>query len=616
LADTVDQTSTIGAATAARRDKPQSSARLYGRLFREFIRPHLSMSLLSLLCMVILAATTTAQAWMMRPVLDKVFLTKASVDWLFVIAGAILAISVTKGIANYFQQVLMTTIGQRVVTDIQKRLFERVIHADLAYFQNTSSGELISRFTNDTALLRFSATQALTGVGRDLLSVLGLTGLMFYQDWLLASMACVVAPIVAGPLRKVGKRMRKVATGYQVENGRMTTLLSQVFQGARHVKAYTMEAYEVGRFATLAERIYRIVERTSRLRAASSPLMETLGGVVVAAIVVYGGWQVMDGTRTPGAFFSFITAFMLAYAPLKTLASVNTNLQEGMAAAERLFSVIDQEPRITDRPGARPLPVTDGTIRFEDVSFSYRGGETVLDHFDLEIPGGKKVALVGPSGGGKSTILNLVPRFYDVAEGRITIDGCDLRTCTVKSLRDSIALVSQEVSLFDDTIRANIAYGRQAASDAEIVAAAQAAAAHDFIVEMPDGYDTMVGEQGTRLSGGQRQRISIARAMLKNAPVLLLDEATSALDSESERLIQAALRRLMTGRTSIVIAHRLSTIQDADIIYCIENGRVVEQGTHEALMQADGLYARLWGMQFATEQDELGTVAVLLPQAS
>ena len=596
--------------------KPQSSARLYRRLFSEFIRPHIGKSLLSLVCMIAVASTTTANAWMMRPVLDKVFLAKTSFHWLFLVAGAIFALSLIKGTASYFQQVLMTTIGQRVVADIQKRLFARVIHADLAYFQRTPSGELISRFTNDTALLRFSATQALTGVGRDLLSVVGLTALMFYQDWVLALMACVVAPVVSGPLRRVGKGMRKVATGFQVELGRMTTLLSQVFQGARHVKAYTMEDYEIGRFGEIAERIYRTVERTSRLRAASAPMMETLGGLVVAGVVVYGGWQVMAGTRTPGAFFSFITAFMLAYAPLKTLASVNTNLQEGMAAADRLFQVLDMEPRVVESPDATPIEISNGTIRFEQVSFAYRRGEPVLEAFDLDVPGGRKIALVGPSGGGKSTILNLVPRFYDVQAGRITVDGCDIRACTVASLRGGIALVSQEVSLFDDTIRANIAYGRQSATEDEIVAAAQAAAAHEFIIEMPEGYDTLVGEHGTRLSGGQRQRVSIARAMLKDAPVLLLDEATSALDSESERLIQAALRRLMKGRTSIVIAHRLSTIQDADLICYIQAGRVVEQGTHETLLRADGLYARLWNMQFAGDEGETASDALLLSQPS
>ncbi len=618
MTETVDNSPNAIKAETVVHHKPQSSYRLYRRLFVEFIRPHLGKSLLSLLCMTIVAATTTASAWMMRPLLDKIFLAKTSTDWLFVVAGGIFLLFAVKGIASYYQQVLMTTVGQRVVADIQKRLFDRVIRSDLAYFQRTPSGELISRFVNDTGMLRFAATQVMTGVGRDLLTVIGLTILMFFQDWVLASMACVVIPIVAGPLRRVGKGMRKVATGYQVELGRMTTLLSQVFQGARHVKAYTMEDYEVMRFGEIAERIYETVERTSRFRAASSPIMETLGGAVVAGVVVYGGWQVMEHTRTAGAFFSFITAFMLAYAPLKTLASVNTNLQEGMAAAERIFRIIDIEPKITERPDAEAIRVTDGAIRFEDVSFAYRPGEPVLDGFNLDVPGGMKVALVGPSGGGKSTILNLVPRFYDVADGRITLDGCDLRACTVASLRGAVALVSQEVSLFDDTIRANIAYGRQSASEEDIIKAAKEAAAHEFIIEMPEGYDTVVGEHGTRLSGGQRQRISIARAMLKDAPVLLLDEATSALDSESERLVQMALRRLMAGRTSIVIAHRLSTIQDADIIYYIQGGKVMECGSHDALLRADGLYARLWNMQFSTEDGELAPSSppLLLTQPS
>jgi len=589
-------------AESAPRSKPQTSARLYRRLFREFIRPHVGKSLIAVFCMAVVAVTTTTMAWLIKPAVDHIFVTKSSFHLLYLVAGAIIALSVIKGLAGYFQQVLMTTVGQRVVADIQNRLFERVVHADLGYFQKTPSGELISRLINDTSMLRSSSTQLMTGVGRDLLSVIGLTALMFHQDWVLATAACIVMPLVMGPMRNVGRRMRKVATGFQVELGRATTLLSQVFQGARHVKAYNMEEYEVGRFGDITERIYRIVERSSRLRAASAPITESFGGVLLAGVIVYGGWQVMDGTRTSGAFFSFLFAFQMAYAPVKTLASLNTNLQEGMAAADRLFNVLDMEPRIRDRPGAEQLGITHGAIRFEQVTFSYRQGEAVLEGFDLDVPGGKKIALVGPSGGGKSTILNLVPRFYDVENGRITIDGCDLRACTLKSLRGSIALVSQEVSLFDDSVRANIAYGNLAATEAEIIAAAKAAAAHEFIIDLPNGYDTIVGEHGTRLSGGQRQRVSIARAMLKNAPILLLDEATSALDSESERLIQIALKRLMTGRTSIVIAHRLSTIQDADIIYYIEDGRMVEQGTHQALLRSDGHYARLWGLQFNTGQ--------------
>jgi subfamily B ATP-binding cassette protein MsbA len=581
----------------------EASHRLARRLLKEFVRPHVGRILVSLFCMILVAACTTASAWIMQPVLDRIFIQKSSMHWLWLVAGAVIALSVVKGVATYFQQVLMTTLGQRVIADIQKTLFERVVRADLAYFHKTPSGELVSRFTNDTNLMRYAATQALVGFGRDALSVVGLIGLMIYQDWLLAAVALVALPVIAGPLRRMSRSMRKVSTGVQVEMGRLTVHLSQVFQGARHVKAYGMEAYESDRVATVTERIYALVERSSRVRSASSPLMESLGGVAIGAVILVGGWQVMHGVRTPGAFFSFISAFLLAYAPLKNLAALNVNLQEGLAAAARLFHIIDMEPSIVDAPEAKPLAVTGGAIRFDDVSFAYGEAIRALNHLSLDVPAGLKVALVGPSGAGKSTILNLIPRFYDVTGGRLTIDGMDLRDATLASVRGAIALVSQEVSLFDDTVRANIAYGRPGASDAEIEVAARDAAAHDFILELPQGYDTLVGEQGIRLSGGQRQRIAIARAMLKNAPILLLDEATSALDTESERQIQGALKRLMVGRTSVVIAHRLSTVQDADIIYAIDGGKVVESGTHAELLRRSGVYARLWQMQFADEAE-------------
>jgi subfamily B ATP-binding cassette protein MsbA len=340
-------------------------------------------------------------------------------------------------------------------------------------------------------------------------------------------------------------------------------------------------------------------------------MMEALGGAAIAAVILYGGHQVIAGVRTPGALFSFITALLLAYQPLKNLANLNASLQEGLAAAERVFEVLDIEPTIHDKRGARPLRITGGEIRFEGVSFSYAPGTGALDGVSMTVPAGRTVALVGPSGAGKSTILNLIPRFFDVGEGRITIDGQDVRSVTLASLRGSIALVSQEVSLFDDTVRANIAYGRFGASEAEIVAAAQAAGASGFIDEFPDGYDTLVGEQGVRLSGGQRQRIAIARAMLKDAPILLLDEATSALDSESERQVQAALRALMRGRTTVVIAHRLSTVQGADLICVIDRGRIVEIGRHEELLGASGLYSRLHAMQFADQRGHVTAAAAV-----
>jgi ATP-binding cassette, subfamily B, bacterial MsbA len=397
--------------------------------------------------------------------------------------------------------------------------------------------------------------------------------------------------------------MRRVSANTQAEIGQLTTLLSQTFQGARLVKAYGMEDYEERRAAGLFERLFALIDRATRTRSRASPMMETLGGAAIAIVILYGGHQVIVGTRTPGAFFSFITALLLAYQPLKSLANLNASLQEGLAAAQRIFQVLDVEPTIRDMPGAQPLCVAGGEIRFDRVRFGYAPGAVALDDVSLTVPAGRTVALVGASGAGKSTILNLIARFFDVEEGSIAIDGQDIRSVTLASLRGAVALVAQEVTLFDDTVRANIAYGRFGAAAAEIEAAARTAGADEFIRELPNGYDTQVGEHGVRLSGGQRQRLAIARAMLKDAPILLLDEATSALDSESERQVQAALRTLIRGRTTLVIAHRLSTVQGADLICVVDRGRIAESGRHTELLARDGLYARLYAMQFADERD-------------
>jgi subfamily B ATP-binding cassette protein MsbA len=426
---------------------------------------------------------------------------------------------------------------------------------------------------------------------------------MFYEDWVLALASFFAFPLAIHPIVGIGRRMRRVATNTQVEFGQVTTLLSQTFQGARHVKAYGMEEYEQGRAAALFERVYRLINRANRTRSRASPLMEALGGSAVAVVILYGGYQVIHDARTPGAFFSFIAALLLAYQPLKNLANLNASLQEGLAAAKRVFDMLDIEPAIQDTPDAPPLRVTGGEITLTDVRFGYQPQAVALDGITLTVPAGSTVALVGPSGAGKSTVLNLIPRFYDVSAGSIAIDGQDVRSVTLASLRGSLALVAQEASLFDDTVRANIAYGRFGANDSEIEAAATAAGADRFIAELPQGYDTPVGEHGVRLSGGQRQRVAIARAMLRDAPILLLDEATSALDNESERQVQAALRRLMQGRTTLVIAHRLSTIVCADLICVMDNGRIVESGKHAPLLARGGLYARLYETQFAAIDD-------------
>ena len=553
---------------------------------------------LAVLCMTLAAGSTAALAYLMEPVLDQIFLEKDR-TLLIVVPIAVIGITLIRGAATYGQAVLMAFVGQRVIADLQSRIFAHILRFDLAFFQDTASGRLVSRLTNDVNMMRNAVSNALTGVVKDTLTLLFLVGVMFEKDWKLALIACVVFPIAIYPITKIGRRMRRVSTSALTELGLFTARLNETFQGARHVKAYNRERFESARTDRLIESVFRLIFKQQRVRAAATPIMETLGGIFIAVLILYGGWQVIEGALTPGAFFAFVTAMLLAYRPLKALANLNASLQEGLAASQRVFDLLDTEPHIAEAPDARPLKVTGGAVALDRVSFTYPNGTPALLDVTLDIPAGETVALVGPSGAGKSTVLNLIPRLYDVDEGTVSIDGTDVREATIESVRDAVALVSQEAVLFDESVRANIAYGRIDASDDDIVTAARAAGAHRFIEELPNGYDTIIGEHGVKLSGGQRQRLSIARAMLKDAPVLLLDEATSALDAESERQVQEALRGLMRGRTTLVIAHRLSTVREANRIYVLENGGLAETGTHRSLLAANGVYARLHAVQFS-----------------
>ncbi|MFV1850964.1 MAG: ABC transporter ATP-binding protein [Thalassospira sp.] len=573
---------------------------LVKRIVQDAVAPYFGKILLALMCMALMAGATGLYALLMDPIINDVFINKRE-DMLVPVGAAVLGSFALKGFANYGQTVLMSYVGGRILADIQNRLYEHVIRLDIGFFHSTNTGKLITRFTNDITAMRAAVSSSLTGFGKDLLTAAVLIGVMFYKDWLLAIIAFTVFPAAIYPIARLGKRMRKVSANTQQQIGEFATLLEQTFQGIRHVKAYGMEPYECSRMGRIVETVFKLSFKAQTVSARSSPIMETLGGAAITAIIIYGGSRVIDGASDPGSFFAFITALLLAYEPVKRLANINITLQQGLASSQRVFTVLDIEPEIKDAPDATKLAVKGGNVKFNNVAFSYSPEIAALRDIDLDITAGETVALVGPSGAGKSTILNLIPRFYDIDSGAITIDGQDIRNVTLDSLRKATALVSQEITLFDDTVRANIAYGRAGATDAEIEEAARNAAAHEFIGQLEHGYDTIVGEHGVKLSGGQRQRIAIARAMLKNAPILLLDEATSALDTESERHIQGALTELMKGRTTLVIAHRLSTIVDADKICVIANGRVTEQGKHEELLALGGAYANLYNLQFSEE---------------
>lgn len=584
------------------------SVPLIKRLWSSFIRPHAGWLAVASVAMALVAGTTALTAYLMDPVVNEVFVNK-NAGLLWAVGGAVLATFVVKSVAAYFQDTLLAVVGQRVVADVQSKLFAHLLDQDVALFQSRTTGTLISHFTFDVQALRQAVSNAIVSLGRDGLSVILLVGVMVYQDWLLSVITLVVAPLTAVPIERLGRRMRKVSGEAQVRMGDLTTHLGQSFQGIRMIKAYGMEAPEKRSVGAIILDIANLSIRQGRVRAAVQPIVDVFGGVAVAAVIVYGGLRVIEGVTTPGAFFSFIAAVLMAYQPLRALGKVNTQIQEGLAAAERIFALLDREPEIRDAPDATVLAREPAEIRLTGVLFRYPDGTEALSGLDMVAPAGKVTALVGPSGAGKSTVLQLIPRFHDVAAGAVTVGGTDIRSLTLASLRSAIAVVSQEVVLFDASVADNIRFGRPDASDAQVKAAAEAAAADGFICEMPAGYETRVGEHGLKLSGGQRQRIAIARAILKDAPILLLDEATSALDTESERQIQTALARLMIGRTTLVIAHRLSTISNADVIHAMAGGRVVESGGHDELIAKGGVYARLNALQFR-EQDRPDPVAV------
>jgi len=586
-----------------------STIELSRRIINDYLKSQWPLIVTAVFFMIIVAGATAAQALLIEPALDEL-VVKGNAALLWIIPGGFFCAAVTKGFANYFQTVLMQKVGLRMIVMMQDQMFMHIIGADLAHIQRDATGKQMTRFTNDVQFMRDATVKAFTGIARDLITVVALACVMVYTHWQMALIAMVVMPVSVFPIVYIGQRLRRVSARTQESIGGAASYLDDVLKAARQVKAYVTEDYERRRAHAFFETISENFLKAGRTRARTSPILESLFGGGIAAVLAWGGYQAMADQITVGQLMGFFAAAAAGYQPIRGLANLNASLQLGLAAADRVFAVLDYEPKIFSKPNAKPLEVKEGGVQFENTSFSYDGSKSALTDLTIEFDAGKTTALVGPSGAGKSTILNLIPRFYDPSAGRVLIDGQAIEDVTLNSLRQSIALVSQEITMFNDTVRANIAYGRLEATEAEIIEAAKAAAAHDFIMDLPNGYDTMVGERGLRLSGGQRQRISIARAMLKNAPILLLDEATSALDSESERQVHDALTRLMEGRTTIVIAHRLSTVSDADKIYVMKNGRVIEEGTHLQLLDKGGLYAQYCELQFEDGQKLNGTLAV------
>ena len=555
--------------------------------------------LFAAICMVIAGGLQSALPLIAKPAIDEIFMSK-NIDALKWIPLAIIAIFLFKGLANYGQTILMSSIGLRIVTDLRNKLYEQIQKQSLSFFAEHPTGLLMSRITNDVQAVQTASSEAITALVKDTFMLIALVGVIFYMDWKLALIAMVVFPLTIYPISRFGKKMRKVTTSSQITMGTLNSLLQETISGTRIVKAFCMEKYESERFAAENERLFKYSMKAVSVNAISSPLMDFLGGLGIAAVITYGGYNVVQGHSTPGTFFSFIAALLMLYEPIKRLTNVNNTINQGVAGAERIFSVIDRTPDIEDRPGAVALPKISRGIDIENVTFCYET-TPVLKNINLSIKAGEVIAFVGMSGGGKTSLVNLIPRFYDVTEGRILIDGHDIRDVSLQSLRGQIAIVTQQTILFNDTVRNNIAYGDIRKTDEDIYNAARAANAHDFILRLPNGYDSNIGELGTKLSGGEKQRISIARALLKDAPILILDEATSSLDTEAEIEVQEALDNLMRGRTTLVIAHRLSTIRNADRIIALVNGELVEEGNHDALMEKKGEYYRLYNLQFKDE---------------
>ncbi len=552
---------------------------------------------LAMLCMLVIAAASSATAFLVKPVLDDIFFNK-NITMLKIIPLAVVAIYLLRGLGMYGQDYLMNYVGESIIQHLRNDLYDRIQDLPISFFHREKTGVLMSRITNDVNIIKTMVSTAVTGSLKDSFTVIGLTFVIFYRDWKMALFAFIILPIAFFPVVEFGKRVRRISTGCQEAMADLNTFLHETFAGNKIVKAFGMESYEKKRFFDKALDLFKLEMRAVVARSLSSPIMEFLGGLGIAFIIWYGGYKVITGSSTAGTFFSFMAAVLMLYDPVKKLSGLNNAVQQGLAAADRIFDIIETESDIKEKKNPVRIDRRPHRVTFEDVYFKY-DDVMVLKDINLDVNAGEILALVGMSGGGKTSLVNLIPRFYDVTRGAIKIDGVDIRDASISSLRDQLGIVTQEPILFNDSIRNNIAYGNQDATEKAIVAAAKAAYAYEFIQAFPNKFDTNIGELGGRLSGGEKQRICIARALLKDAPILILDEATSSLDAESEMLVQKALENLMKGRTTFVIAHRLSTIDYADRIVVIVDGRIVEEGKQEELISMRGEFFKLYQMQYS-----------------
>ncbi|GFE62564.1 ABC transporter ATP-binding protein [Geobacter sp. AOG2] len=568
-------------------------------LFRTlgFFRPYWRLLVISALCSAIVGGMDGAFAYLVEPVLKKIFAGKDTGIFLLVPVG-IIVLFVVRGLARFTYDTTIKLAGQKAIQDIRNSLYAATMRQDMAFYNRQATGELMSRMTNDIAQMQEGIGQVVTGLFRDMISAVSLLGVVFYRNWELAVISFVVIPATAYPAQLIGKKIKNASGRSLNVMGGLTSILQETFSGVKVIKAFGLEDRTIARFHATNLEFFRQIRRYIKYESLAMPVSEAIISLGVAGVIYFGGNQVMSGRMTASEFFSFIAAMVMMFTPIKKLQGSYNVVQRSAGAAERVFDLLDERRAIVDRPGAVDIGRSSGQVEFRHVSFSY-GGEPVLQDVSLTAESNRMVALVGPSGGGKSTLVSLISRFYDVSEGAVFIDGRDIRDVTISSLVSQIALVDQETTLFNESIANNIRYGKPGATLEEVVEAAKAAFAHDFIQQLPDGYDTNIGDRGLRLSGGQRQRICIARALLKNAPILILDEATSALDTESEQMVQKALDNLMINRTTFVIAHRLSTVLHADTIIVLENGRIVERGSHDDLLKNSSLYSRLHSLQFS-----------------